>query len=82
MGEGAAAAGLDGLEVWHIIQDEPTRAHYRAITDQLNLVATGGSDCHGPRSTGIRIGSQQVPYDVLTALRQRLAQRRAANETM
>lgn len=74
-------AGLDGIEAWHIVQGEPIREHYRAVTDRLGILATGGSDCHGPRSTGVRIGSQQVPYAVLSALRERLAARRAASGT-
>jgi hypothetical protein len=65
-------AGLDGLEAWQIVQGADVRGHYLAVADQLGLIATGGSDCHGPRSSGVRIGSQQVPYSVVSALRQRL----------
>jgi predicted metal-dependent phosphoesterase TrpH len=73
-------AGLDGIEAWQIVQGEAAREHYRAVADQLGLLATGGSDCHGPRSSGVRIGSQQVPYAVLSELRERLAARRAVIE--
>jgi 3',5'-nucleoside bisphosphate phosphatase len=65
--------GLDGLEVWHIVQNEGAREHYRALAARLGLLATGGSDCHGPRSSGVRIGSQRVPYEVVTELRERLS---------
>ena len=75
-----AQAGLDGIEAWQIVHGEAAREHYRAVAYQLGLLATGGSDCHGPRSTGVRIGSQQVPYTVLSELRERLATRRAATE--
>jgi predicted metal-dependent phosphoesterase TrpH len=64
--------GLDGLEVWHVLQPEPVRQHYLAICDALDLLPVGGSDCHGPRSTGVRIGSQQVPASVLRGLLERL----------
>ena len=74
--EPLVAAGLDGIEAWHIVQGDEVRAHYLGVAEQLGIVATGGSDCHGPRSTGVRIGSQQVPYAVLSALRDRLDERR------
>ena len=71
-------AGLDGLEAWQIVQGDAARKHYLSVADRLGLLPTGGSDCHGPRSTGVRMGSQLVPYVVLEALRERLAGRRAA----
>lgn len=70
-------AGLDGVEVWHVSHDQETREHYLRLGRALNLLVTGGSDCHGPRSTGVRIGNQRVPSEILTALRRRLAERRA-----
>ena len=74
--EPLVAAGLDGIEAWHIVQGDQVRAHYLGVAEQLGILATGGSDCHGPRSTGVRIGSQQVPYAVLSALWDRLDERR------
>jgi predicted metal-dependent phosphoesterase TrpH len=71
-------AGLDGLEAWQVVQADGHRQHYLQLASQLGLLATGGSDCHGPRSTGVRIGSQKVPYSVLIELRERLAGRRAS----
>jgi len=68
--------GLDGLEVWQAVHPEVARGHYRVVADELGLLQTGGSDCHGPRTTGVRIGNQRVPFEVLTELRERLAQRR------
>jgi 3',5'-nucleoside bisphosphate phosphatase len=65
-------AGLDGLEAWQIVHAETARDHYLVLADKLGLLATGGSDCHGPRRTGTRIGSQRVPYSVLTELGARL----------
>jgi predicted metal-dependent phosphoesterase TrpH len=70
--------GLDGLEAWQIVHGEVARDHYHGVAEKLGVLATGGSDCHGPRSTGVRIGSQQVPYSVLTELRKRLAAGRLA----
>lgn len=63
-------AGLDAIETWQIVHDGVAREHYRAVAQQLGLLVTGGSDCHGPRGQwGMRMGSQYVPYSVLEELR-------------
>jgi 3',5'-nucleoside bisphosphate phosphatase len=64
--------GLDALEVWHVLQPAPLRAHYLDVCDRLRLLPVGGSDCHGPRSTGVRIGGQRVPDEVLEGLLEKL----------
>jgi predicted metal-dependent phosphoesterase TrpH len=43
-------AGLECLEVYHSSHDLPTQHHYLAIANRLGLVATGGSDFHGPET--------------------------------
>jgi predicted metal-dependent phosphoesterase TrpH len=70
---------LDGLEVWHVLQRGEVRAHYSRLAEELGLLPTGGSDCHGPRSSGVRIGSQAVPYRVFIGLRERLPPRPPAD---
>ena len=70
--------GLDGLEVWHVLQQGEVWDHYARLAEQLGLLPTGGSDCHGPRSSGVRIGGQRVPEAVFNQLRARLAERRSA----
>jgi 3',5'-nucleoside bisphosphate phosphatase len=45
-----AAAGLVGLEVYHPAHDALQRARYAALAARYGLVATGGSDWHGPRT--------------------------------
>jgi hypothetical protein len=62
-----AAAGLAGVEVFHPDQPDPERASLLAITRDLGLVATGGSDDHGSL-TGHRIGSQTVAADAYESL--------------
>jgi 3',5'-nucleoside bisphosphate phosphatase len=70
-------AGLDGLEVWQIVHRGAERAHYAAVADDLGLLPTGGSDCHGPRrALGPRLGSQRVPYAVLERISGALDARR------
>ena len=53
---GLAAAGLAGVEVFHPDQPESEQASLLALTRDLGLIATGGSDDHGSL-TGHRIGS-------------------------
>jgi predicted metal-dependent phosphoesterase TrpH len=53
---GLAAAGLAGVEVFHPDQPEAEQASLLALTRDLGLIATGGSDDHGTL-TGHRIGS-------------------------
>ena len=54
-----AAAGLQGIEVWHPDQDQAQRAHLAALAADLGLVASGGSDDHGAL-TGYRIGCETI----------------------
>ena len=64
--------GLDGLEVWHSKHSPTHSAKYLDMAAKLGLVATGGSDCHGPARGPAVIGSIKVPYAQLEALRDRL----------
>ena len=43
-----AAAGLAALEVFHPDHDDADVERYRAMAAEYGLVATGGSDYHGP----------------------------------
>jgi predicted metal-dependent phosphoesterase TrpH len=52
-----AAAGLNGIEVYHPDHDEVQRASLLRLADELGLVASGGSDDHG-ELTGYRIGCE------------------------
>lgn len=62
--------GLQGIEVWHNKHPEHVIRKLLAITDELNLIATGGSDCHGVyghQETPL-IGKIKVPYSVIESL--------------
>ncbi|MBI4494223.1 MAG: hypothetical protein HY690_15650, partial [Chloroflexi bacterium] len=63
-----AEAGLDGIEVWQIVHWPAAREHYGRLAMAMHLLATGGSDCHGPSRGQMRLGSQRVPEAVLTRL--------------
>lgn len=44
-----AAAGLQGIEVYHPAQSMDKSRCYRKIAENLGLIITGGSDCHDCR---------------------------------
>jgi len=64
-------AGLDGIEVYHAEHTAPQRAHFAAVARRFGLVATGGSDFHGPGMRSAALGSGACPDDAVEALRRR-----------
>lgn len=70
-------AGVDGLECYHPGQDAAGLAERIRQTHGLDMVVSGGSDCHGAApGQPLKMGSQGVPLGVLDGLRERLARRR------
>ncbi len=66
------AAGLPAIEVYHPDHDEAATARYRALADTFNLIATGGSDYHGPGSGRDQaFGQIQLPAEDFTRLAER-----------
>lgn len=61
--------GLAGLEVWHSKHTRAQTEQYREWAGRLGLIATGGSDCHGPVRGGPLLGTVPVGYEVVEALR-------------
>jgi len=61
--------GLAGLEVWHSQHTPAQVTHYLAMTGELGLLATGGSDCHGPIRNGPLLGTVRLPWERVEALR-------------
>jgi hypothetical protein len=68
--ERMAEGGMVGLEVDHPDHDDATRAYYRAMTERLDLVPTGSSDCHGARY-GFRLGCETTPAELVDELKRR-----------
>ncbi len=70
--EDLVALGLDGIEVWHPSHDSATRHRFADMARVLGLVATGGSDFHGDKKPGIRVGRGRgdvaVAQEVVAAL--------------
>lgn len=62
--------GLKGIEVWHPKHNKSNRQYYRNLADKYKLVATGGSDTHGPmHGRNTNMGSEHVPEKCLDDLK-------------
>lgn len=77
-----AEAGLDAVEVWYPYGDHPSPAYAdidvdaaARIAEANGLLATGGSDCHGPGSGKFRLGEVGVTGERLEALREVASER-------
>lgn len=70
---GFVASGLDGLEVIHPDHTGTVRRYYGQLAAKYGLVATGGSDYHGPRADRCGLGGMKVPLQHLTDLKRKLA---------
>jgi 3',5'-nucleoside bisphosphate phosphatase len=67
-------AGLSGIEAFYPEHSSGQITAYRDLCARLGLIATGGSDFHGPRVGGVRHpGVQPVPESAWHELRARLA---------
>ena len=63
------AAGLLGMEVWYGEYTPEQRGELHALAIGLGLIATGGSDFHGPKfKPGRELGATLVPYSAAEAL--------------
>ena len=67
------ASGLDGVEVKHPGHSPSDTARLRTLTEQLGMVASGGSDWHGAAEGSRTIGMMQVPAEWLGLQDVRLA---------
>ena len=75
---GLIAAGLMGIECYYTEHSAAQRATYLQICKDRDLVATGGSDFHGPKVRAASLGSPSVPMAAVDALRTKAAASRAA----
>ena len=67
--EAMAEAGMAGLEADHSDHTPELRERYRDMAKRLELIVTGGSDCHGTRYDPVRLGSVTTDPDQFRALR-------------
>lgn len=61
--------GLDGIEAYHSEQSRSVSERYAALAEELGLLVTGGSDCHGLNKDEVLMGKVKVPYSVVEELK-------------
>jgi predicted metal-dependent phosphoesterase TrpH len=66
-----AETGLAGLEADHFDHPPEQAARFRALADELGLVATAGSDCHGTLYDPVRMGTCRTSLETMAALEAR-----------
>ena len=71
-----SAAGLVGLECYYGPYTEENERQLRTLADEYSLVATGGSDFHGPGIHPTPLGGRFVPEEAVTRLKAEAAKRR------
>jgi 3',5'-nucleoside bisphosphate phosphatase len=65
-------AGLAGIESYYGPYSHEERTQLAELADELGLIATGGSDYHGPdHREGRDLGNVEVPMSAVDELRQR-----------
>jgi predicted metal-dependent phosphoesterase TrpH len=64
--------GLAGLEVWHPGHSPIHTSRYLKTTERLGLLATGGSDSHGPMRDELVFGSVRILRERVEALKARI----------
>jgi 3',5'-nucleoside bisphosphate phosphatase len=74
---GLIAAGLMGIECYYNEHSPAQTAGYREICRDRGLVATGGSDFHGPLVRSAVLGTPAVPLAIWEGLQARMAQAQA-----
>jgi predicted metal-dependent phosphoesterase TrpH len=69
-------AGLVGLETYYGPYSSEEEQQVQALADQYHLIATGGSDYHGPGIHPTPLGGRPVPYSAVERLKAEAAKRR------
>jgi predicted metal-dependent phosphoesterase TrpH len=75
---GLIEAGMMGIECYYPEHSAAQRAGYLQICKERDLVATGGSDFHGPKVRAANLGSPAVPLSAWEALKAKAAQARGS----
>jgi hypothetical protein len=74
---GLVEAGLEGMECFHPKHSPAEVRHYLAVAARLQLVVTGGSDCHGASKGRPLIGTVKLPYHYVEKLKRKMEERKA-----
>lgn len=75
---GLAELGLDGIECFHTKHNKTVTEHYRTLAARLNLLVTGGSDCHGTTKGKPLIGTVKLPYEYVELMKNKVIERALA----
>jgi len=70
-----ADVGLDGIECFHTKHSASVAEHYLRLALRLNLLATGGSDCHGITKGKPLIGTVKLPYEYVDRMKSKVIER-------
>jgi 3',5'-nucleoside bisphosphate phosphatase len=62
---------LDGIECYYLEHTPEQTRRFLALCRDLDLVATGGSDFHGPAVRAATLGQPPVPWEAWEALKRR-----------
>lgn len=62
--------GLAGLEAFYPSHSRFKTNHYVELARHYNILATGGSDCHGANKENVIMGEVRVPYQVVLELKE------------
>ncbi len=83
---GMKAAGLDGMETYYTTYTDAECALALSIADDFGLLASGGSDYHGERKPGNRLGTGygtlSVPADIILPLKGRAEEKKQRRDTI
>ena len=78
---GLVECGLGGIEAFYPHHTPAQQERYERIADEYGLIATGGSDCHGPLSqSGVVLGAATTDYEVVLSLYERARATRGGQE--
>ncbi len=62
--------GLMGLEAYYPEHTPEMIKRYVGIAKKYNILVTGGSDCHGKAKPEVKIGSMNIPYELVEKLKE------------
>jgi len=64
-----AEGGLRGIEVYHSDHSPKASEHYLEIAKKMNLLVTGGSDCHGLGKQNVLMWTVTIDYSLVEELK-------------
>ncbi len=78
---GLIEAGMMGIECYYTEHSAAQRAAYLQLCKDRDLVATGGSDFHGPKVRAATLGTPTIPMSAWEALKAKAVEARASRSS-